>query len=131
MYDVPNSLGEAVDLYRETRDLRLDMEKEAEAQIAPIKSFEDKLRAHIIQALSESSGVTGVAGKAYRAQLVLKRMPKVTDWAQVFTWVRDTGRFDLLQKRLSNPAVAGLWESDVDVPGIEPVAITELSVTKV
>lgn len=131
MYDVPNSLGEAVDLYRETRDLRLDMEKEAEAQIAPIKSFEDKLRAHITQALSESSGVTGVAGTAYRAQLVLKRVPKVTDWAKVFAWVRDTGRFDLLQKRLSNPAVAGLWESDVDVPGIEPVALTELSVTKV
>lgn len=124
---MPESLGECVDAYHDTRDLRLAMEKEVE-QVA---EAERALKAHILQRISEQPGVSGVAGERYRAQRVEKRVPVVKDWAKVYAWIAETSRFDLLQRRLANKAVTDMWDADEDVPGVEPAIAVDLSVTKI
>lgn len=123
----PESLGECVDFYRDVRDLRLAMEKE----VAIVAEKERALKSHILQSLSEQQGVTGVAGERYRAQRTEKRVPKVTDWQALYAWIAETGRFDVLQKRLLNSAISDMWEADDAVPGVEPTIAVDLSVTKV
>lgn len=125
--ELPQSLGECVDYLRDLRDLRIAIEKEA----ALIAEKESATKRHILAALSEQAGTTGVAGKRYRAQRTERRVASVKDWTALYGWIRDTGRFDVLQKRLLNSAVIDMWEADEDVPGCEPAIVVDLSVTKV
>lgn len=125
--EFPESLGELVDFYHDLRDLRLAMEKE----VAPVAERERQAKALILARLSEADGVTGVAGTRYRAQRVEKRVPAVKDWAALYAWVAETGRFDVMQRRLANKAVTDMWEADEDVPGVDAAIAVDLSVTKI
>src|ERR1700704_4488428 len=91
---MPQSIGRCADFYNDVRALRLAMDKEAEA----IKARESEIREHIIANLSKSQD-TGAAGLRYRAQIVMKVVPKLADWAGFTAFVQKSGRFDLLQKR--------------------------------
>ena len=123
---MPVSIGLCADEYARVRALRLLMEKETET----VKARESEIREHIIANLSKSDD-TGAAGKLYRAQIVMKVKPKLSDWAAFTAAVRETGRFDLLQKRLGEKAVEDLWADGYDVPGVERMHIPEVSITKI
>lgn len=125
--ELPVSLGECVDRLHDLRELRHAVEKES----ALIGERERALKAHILASLSQQAGTTGVAGSRYRAQRTEKHVAAVKDWALLHAWIRETGRFDVLQKRLLNSAVLDMWEADLDVPGCEPAIAVDLSVTKV
>jgi hypothetical protein len=92
---IPASIGRTADLYSDVRALRLTMEKEVEK----VKARESELREYIIANLSKSDD-TGAAGLRYRAQIVIKDVPRAMDWPKVHAFIQETGRFDLLQKRL-------------------------------
>jgi hypothetical protein len=125
--EIPDSIGRCADLYHDVREVRLAVDNGAEQ----IKSFETKLREHIIGNLSKSAD-TGAAGLRYRAQIVSKRLPKLTDWGVFTSWVRKNDRFDLLQKRLSEKAVMDTIETDGRVlPGLEIMQIPDVSITKI
>lgn len=128
---LPPQLGGVVDLYKDVRDLRLQMEK----QVEPIKARETELREFIISNLAKSAsegGNTGVAGQRYRAQVTVKRVPRVVDWGVLFAWIRKNDRFDMLQKRLSEAAANEWMEAEQRVlPGAEIVNVPDVSVTKV
>jgi hypothetical protein len=123
---MPQSIGLCADEYHDVRDLRLAMEKEVEA----VKARESEIRTHIIDNLSKSSD-TGAAGLRYRAQIVTKAVPKLADWSLFTAAVQKTGRFDLIQKRLSEKAVADLWAEGFSVPGVEKINVPEVSITKI
>lgn len=124
----PPSLGACVDLYHEARELRIAMEKQIEAGI---KKVEAAFREHLIANLSKSDD-TGVAGKKYRAQIVMKRTFKVEDWGPLYSWIRKNDRFDMLEKRLSKTAASD-WvdENKRLLPGVEAMDLPEISVRKV
>lgn len=124
--ELPKSIGRCADLYAETRALRLAMEKETKA----VQEREAEIREHIISNLSKSDD-TGAAGLRFRAQIVMKEVPRAADWAVIHAYVQKTGRFDLLQKRLGEKAVADMWEAGDDVPGVEKMNIPEVSITKI
>lgn len=124
---IPQSIGRCADLYHDTRALRLAMEKEVE----PVKAFESKVKQHLIDNLSKSED-TGAAGLRYRAQIVMKRIPRIADWGVVTAWIRKNDRFDMLQKRLAEKAVVDFMEQeDRLVPGTEAVNVPDVSVTKI
>lgn len=127
---LPNSIGRCADLYAAVRGLRLQMDKEVEA----VKARETEIREHIINNLSKSQD-TGAAGLKYRAQIVMKRAVKVADWPVFHSWVRKNDRFDMLQKRLSDKAVAD-WMDDAQnagrlLPGTEALNVPDVSITKI
>ena len=123
---IPTSIGRCADLYSDTRQLRLAMEKEA----AEVKAYESKIRDYIIDNLSKSDD-TGASGLKYRAQIVTKLQASVTDWTATHAYVQKTGRFDLLQKRISDTAVKAMWEEGETVPGVERMNVVDVSITKI
>jgi|DEB19_MinimDraft_3_1074340.scaffolds.fasta_scaffold44088_2 hypothetical protein len=124
---LPTSIGRCADLLNEVRTLRLEMEKEVE----PIKKRESEIREYIIANLSKSDD-TGAAGLKYRAQIVVKDVVKVSDWVALHSWIRENGRFDMLQKRISETAAKDWFEQEKrPLPGTEIVKVPEVSLTKI
>lgn len=123
---MPRSMGLSADLYAEVRELRLAMQK----HVDKMKERETEIREYLIDNISKSDD-TGAAGKKYRAQIVRKIVPQVADWAKVWAFVQKTGRFDILQKRVSDTAVKDMWEDGKAIPGVEKFHAVEVSITKI
>lgn len=123
---LPKTIGLCADLYSDVRALRLMMEKEVEV----VQARETEIREHIISNLSKSDD-TGAAGKRYRAQIVMKTVPKLADWNKFCDYVYEHNRFDLVQKRLGEKAVADLWEAGETIDGVEKMNIPTVSITKI
>jgi hypothetical protein len=131
---IPESIGRCADLYRDVRECRLAMAKEVE----DVEAFERELKQHIIDNLSKSED-TGAAGLRFRAQIVTKTVPKImadddnenVGWPQLHAYIVQTGRFDLLQKRLSDKAIKDMWEAGEVVPGVETMKVPDVSITKI
>lgn len=137
---MPKSMGRCADLYHDVRELRLAMEKEVEE----VKARETEVQEYIIANLSSGEGDTGAAGLKYRAQLVVKPKPRLLTgvdpqtlvaregWGLFTSWVRKNDRFDMLQKRIAEPAIMEWQEQEQRVmPGLEMVNVKTLSVTKI
>jgi hypothetical protein len=129
--DIPETVGRQADLYAEVRTLRLAMAKEVEE----VQRFEADLRGRIIASLAEEKSLgrdSGAAGLKYRAQLVQKEKPRVTDWAAFTGWVRTHDRFDMLEKRIAAKALMDYVEAEAkDVPGTERIILPDVSITKI
>lgn len=121
-------LGAVVDAYKEIRDIRLAMAKEVEA----VEAAERRYREHLVQSLDKSNEA-GVFGLKYKAKITTKRIPIVAEggWDKLHQYIYDTGRFDLLQKRLSDKAAMDMIEAGQTVPGVETMLKVDVSVTKV
>jgi hypothetical protein len=123
---MPKSIGLCADEYSRVRELRLAMQKEMES----VKERETEIREYIIANLSKSDD-TGAAGLKYRAQIVMKDVPKIADWQALTGYVMEHDRFDLLQKRLGEKAVSDMWEAGEAVPGVEKIHVPDVSITKI
>lgn len=123
---LPESIGRCADLYHDVRELRLAMAKEVEA----VEEFEKEVRQHIIDNLSKSDD-TGAAGLRYRAQVLTKVKPTVSDWPALQAHILKTSNFDLVQKRISDKAVADRWEAGEAIPGVERFNSVDVSITKI
>lgn len=137
---VPPSPGRCADLYHEVRELRLAMEKEVES----VKERETELQDHLINTLDTTSGDTGAAGLLYRAQLVVKRKPRLLTgvdpqtlqprdgWGIFTSWVRKNDFFNMIQKRINETALQEWMDAEQrTAPGTEIVNVKSLSVTKI
>ena len=131
----PKSYGACADLYHDVREIRLQLKKLLEGGL---EKLESALKEHLIAGLSKSDD-TGAAGKRYRAQIVTKETYKVnTDpeadgWGVFHSWVRKNDRFDMLQKRLSDKAVAD-WHAENPgriMPGLEKINLPDVSIRKI
>lgn len=119
-------LAKKVDAYIEVRERRRQMERDAEK----LKEKEEApLRAAILEAL-KTSGAGAVGGTRYQASLTIKKSPQVADWGMFYQYIKDNDAFELLQKRLSGPAVKERWEAKVEIPGVVAVDVDDLSITK-
>jgi hypothetical protein len=126
---MPKSIGRVADLYSDVRTLRLAMDKEVDA----VKARETELREYIINNLSKSGkdGDTGASGLRYRAQIVSKDVPRPIDWPKIHAYIQETGRFDLLQKRLGEKAVMDMVADNQTIPGVEVISVPDVSITKI
>lgn len=125
----PKSMGACADMLHDIRTARLAADKFA----AELKSHEERLKTHIIDNLDKRIE-SGAAGKHHRVQIVPKRKWRVNaeKWDNFFHWVAKKKRFDLLQKRINDTAVAELMTtSKAKVPGVESFDAVTVSLTKV
>nr|MDA3888335.1 hypothetical protein [Allgaiera sp.] len=93
---VPASIGRCADLLRDVQDLRIVMEK----QVAEIKARETELREHIIENLPKEGPDSVAKGLRYKASINEKEHFSVTDWPEVYAFIRQNNRFDMLKKDL-------------------------------
>lgn len=122
----PKSLGACADRLYELRQQRLAVQKEVDKLAAE----EAALREHIINTLPKSEA-SGIAGKLARVTVVTKQVPQVKDWDAFYKFVKKTGSFDLLQRRLTDQAIKERWEAGKEVPGVEHFNAVSISLNKV
>lgn len=123
-FPYPQSMGACADLLYEYRQKRLDAEKVA----AALKEKEDALKEYIIDNLDKDSG--GAIGKAYKVEVVRGEKPVVDDWPAFFAYVGRTKAWDLLQRRVSEKALADRIADGKKIPGWKPFNTVGVSLTK-
>lgn len=125
-YKFPKALGACADKLFELRNRRLAEQK----KVDEIAAEETALKNHIIENLPKSEA-SGVAGKLARVTVVTKQVPQVKDWDAFYKYVKKTGSFDLMQKRLTDAAIKERWEAGKEVPGVEHFNAVSVSINKV
>lgn len=125
-YKFPKALGSCADMLYELRAKRLIQQKIVDA----LESEEKALKDYIIQSLPKSEA-SGVAGKLARVTVVTKEIPQVKDWDLFYKYVKKTGQFDLMQRRLTTDAVKERWDAGKEIPGVEHFNAVSVSINKV
>lgn len=120
-----NELGAAIDMLYGLREERLNLERRAKE----MKSKEQDLRTEILACLDES-GLAKATGHIATAGKKITIIPLVTDWDQVFGYIKEHDRFDLVQKRISVLAWRETLENNELVPGTESVEDIDITLTK-
>jgi hypothetical protein len=124
-FKLPKTLAECADLLYETREKRLKVQKNADE----LEELEKALKAHIIDNLPKSQA-SGIQGKVASVTLRKKIVASLKDDKKFFAYIKKTGDFDLLQRRLNDAAVQARWEQKKNVPGVEPFTTVTISCTK-
>jgi hypothetical protein len=114
-----------VDEYATVRDSRLALKR----QVDKLEEQEKKLKAQIIASLI-ASNATAIGGRFMIVTLVAKTKPVAKVWAELYAYIKETDGWDLLQKRLTETAVALRWDEGIIVPGVEKFPVNDLSLSK-
>lgn len=123
---IPKSIGRCADELADVRALGVAMGKE----VALVKKRESELRDHIIENLSTGDD-TGASGQKYRAQIKVDIKATVTDWEDLYDYIVEHDRFDLLSRSVGQKAVKDMWENDDKVPGVDKINVKTVSITKI
>ena len=123
---IPKKPAECADLLYETREARYKLQ----AEVEKYKVLEQALTDYFINTLPKSNS-TGIAGKVARVQTGTKPIPQVNDWALLYKYIKRTGAFELLQRRLGEGAVKDRWSAKKTVPGVGVFNAVVVSVTKI
>lgn len=125
-FKFPKTMGACADRLYELRQKRLEEQKKVDL----IEAEEKALKEYIIQNLPKSEA-SGVAGKLARVTVVAKEIPQVEDWDAFYKYVKKTGNFDLMQRRLTDAAVKERWEAGEEIPGVKHFQVVTVSINKV
>lgn len=124
-FKIPKTVGACADLLLELRGKKAVQQKIVDDIDEQIKA----LQAHLIETLPKSDQ-TGAVGKVAKALVKVTQEPAVQDWDAFYGHVAKTKSWDLLQRRVSAPAVKERWESGKQVPGVGTFPVVKVSVTK-
>ena len=97
----------------------LDQEKE-------LKHVQNALEAEIAADM-ERQGLTQTGNDVCTISLKTETVPTVEDWDVLHQHISDTGRFELLQKRMSATAYRELIAMEPSVPGVRSTELTKVN----
>lgn len=123
---LPKALPACADLLYRTRKIRL----EAQREIDLYEKLEGALRERLIAELPKSKS-SGISGLLANAAIETRRIPQVQNWDKFYAFVKRTGSFVLLQKRLSEEAVKEMMEDKKVIPGIVMFNVKKVSCTAI
>jgi hypothetical protein len=123
---LPKSPAACADLLYSTREKRLSLQRELDR----MSELESALKEYFIQTLPKSSA-TGIAGKVARVQIEDKPIPTIEDSERLYAYIKKTGAFDLLQRRLNESAVKERYEDGKVIPGVGIFHAKKVSCTRI
>ena len=97
----------------------LEQEKE-------LKQVQNALEAEIAADM-ERQGLTQTGNDVCTISLKTETVPTVEDWDVLHQHISDTGRFELLQKRMSATAYRELIAIEPSVPGVRSTELTKVN----
>lgn len=118
-------LGAQIDELYAKRAERLLIEK----QVKELKEQETVLREALLHRLQDT-GLQRASGAMATAGIKSSTKPIVTDWDQVYDYIKTNDRFDLVHQRISSLAWADLLAAGTLVPGTESFTELDVSLTK-
>jgi hypothetical protein len=111
----PIAIGSTIDKLNDLREVK----RKLEAQVGEVEAEYKTLEALLI-AKFEAEGTDKGTGRNASASISRSVVGNLTDDTKFFAYVKKTGYFHLLQRRLSAPAVRELFDKGVKIPGCEP-----------
>lgn len=122
----PKTVGSAVDALH-----RLKLKKDgAEVVVNKIKDDYNKLQDHIFSLLNKQDS-TGAKGNLAQVTVIHQVVPTLDEYPDLIKYIKKTGSFDLLQKRLSSTAIKLRWEDGKEVPGVGRFTKVSLRLIKI
>ena len=116
------TLDDKMNMLADTRaklKVLLDREKE-------LKNVQNALEAEIAADM-ERQGLTQTGNDVCTISLKTETVPTVEDWDVLHQHISDTGRFELLQKRMSATAYRELIAMEPLVPGVRSTELTKVN----
>ena len=103
--------------------------QEVNNELARLAERERLIEARILDVMREQ-GLDGAKLPAVGVTLsrTTRLVPQALDWAAIEQFVRQTGRLDILQRRLSTTVLRAMAENDDLPPGVAMIELTGLSV---
>lgn len=116
------TLDDKMNMLADTRaKLKVLLEKEKE-----LKNVQNALEAEIAADM-ERQGLTQTGNDVCTISLKTETVPTVEDWDVLHQHISDTGRFELLQKRMSATAYRELIAMEPSVPGVRSTELTKVN----
>ena len=116
------NLDDKMNMLADTRaKLKVLLEQEKE-----LKQVQNALEAEIAADM-ERQGLTQTGNDACTISLKTETVPTVEDWDVLHQHISDTGRFELLQKRMSATAYRELIAMEPSVPGVRSTELTKVN----
>ena len=116
------TLDDKMNMLADTRaKLKVLLEQEKE-----LKQVQNALEAEIAADM-ERQGLTQTGNDACTISLKTEVVPTVEDWDVLHKHISDTGRFELLQKRMSATAYRELIAMEPSVPGVRSTELTKVN----
>ena len=116
------TLDDKMNMLADTRaklKVLLDQEKE-------LKNVQNALEAEIAADM-ERQGLTQTGNDVCTISLKTETVPTVEDWDVLHQHISDTGRVELLQKRMSATAYRELIAMEPSVPGVRSTELTKVN----
>ena len=116
------NLDDKMNMLADTRaKLKVLLEQEKE-----LKQVQNALEAEIAADM-ERQGLTQTGNDVCTISLKTETVPTVEDWDVLHQDISDTGRFELLQKRMSATAYRELIAMEPSVPGVRSTELTKVN----
>lgn len=119
------TLGERIDNLNTLREQKRVLESQ-------VKIIEEKFDAEQTELMDqmEAEGMDKATGKTASVGISVNTVANIVDWDALTAFIKKTGFFHLLQRRVSDPAARELFEKKGSVPGLEPFQKKKLTLTK-
>jgi hypothetical protein len=109
------TIGSRIDSLNELREQKRQLEE----QIKVIEGSYHELEEALMEDL-KTQGMDKATGKKATVSISSITVGNLVDDKAFFAYVKKTGYFHLMQRRLSDPAIRELLESKGSIPGVEP-----------
>ena len=119
--NIPN-LDDKMNMLNDTRQQL----KTLQAQEKTLKDTQNYLEAEIAADMAKQ-GLTQTGNDVRTITLKTETVPTVEDWDVLHQHISDTGRFELLQKRMSATAYRELIAMEPSVPGVRSTELTKVN----
>lgn len=129
---VPKTLGACADRLWTIEHVEVPkLERQLKPKLDALHAEYQAIEAHLIESLpkSQAGGITGKLGRAEIDRKVVPTVKAGTGWTALYKHIKQTGDFDLLQKRLSTTAVVERWNDKRAVPGVERFNVVKVKLT--
>jgi hypothetical protein len=112
--------------------IRDDLRTQLKAVQDEEKRLKDLLADNELQIIAQldEQGVTRSGIGPYSMSISETLVGNVTDWDDVYGYIREHDAFHLLQRRLANAAYGEILESGDSLPGVEPFTKRSLNFRK-
>lgn len=118
MIDAPVQLPSAEKLiaaFVMLRDKRAEIKRAFEVQDDAIKATQEKVERALSMHM-EQAGTTQLSGAQGTAYREVQRKFSCADWSTFWPWIKENDRFDMMQKRVGEKAVAEYLEETGELP---------------
>ena len=116
------SIGTMIDAMWAVREHKKALEAQVKETTEKLDAYEEALMAKM-----QADGLDKATGKNATVSFTSTVAANVEDWDGFYAYIKKTGYFHLLQRRVSDPAYRELLAQNKKVPGVQPFNKTRIN----